>query len=111
MKAFLHFTSDICVKYFPEIFAGRFDVVSDIDDAEVVIVDGVVGLQKALAESECDVWVNLVDIGSTFTNFGGFDALVAAKKNNPRIKIYDAFGRQGCDRDPIDFVKLIKSFE
>ena len=109
-KAFLHFTSEICVKFFPQIFAQVFEIVDDIDDAELVITDGVIGLQKALAESECEIWINLVDIGRTFTDFGGFPALVALKNKNPRIKIYDAFSREGSDGDPLDFVKLIKTF-
>ena len=111
MKAFLYFTSEICTKFFPEIFAQRFDIVDDIDDAEVVIVDGVVGLQKALAESECEIWVNLADIGFSFTQFGGFEALVAVKNKNPRVKIYDVFGRDGSDGDALDFVKHVKTFE
>ncbi len=109
-KAFLYFTNEICVKFFPAIFSARFDIVDDIDDAELIIVDGVVGLQKALAESECEVWINLVDIGPSFTNFGGFDELVRVKKENQRVKIYDMFGREGSDGDPIDFVELIKTF-
>lgn len=110
-KAFLYFTSEISAKFFPEIFAQRFNIVNDIDDAEVVIVDGVIGLQKALAESECEIWISLADIGSSLTQFGGFKALVAVKEKNPRVKIYDVFGREGSDGDPIDFLTLIEQFD
>lgn len=109
-KTFLHFTSEIFAKYLPQIFEQRFDIVDDIDDAELVITDNVVGLQKALAESECEIWANLADVGSSFTQFGGFPALVALKNKNPRIKIYDVFGREGSDGDALDFGKLIETF-
>jgi hypothetical protein len=94
-QVFLHFTSEIFAKFFPKIFEQRFDVVD---------------LQKALAESECEIWINLADIGLSFTQFGGFPALVAIKNKNPRIKIYDVFGREGSDGDALDFGKLLETF-
>jgi len=109
-KVYLYLTSELLMRHGPSAFQKRFNIVDDIDDAEIVVVDGVVGLQKALAESECEIWVNLVDVGKTLADFGGFEALVVLKNKNPRVKIYDAFGREGCDGDYLDFMGLVETF-
>lgn len=108
-NVYVHFVSDVFSK-FGAALTKNFQVVVEISEAEIIIVDNLMGLQNALMKTkEVEIWMPFATADDKFEKEFGFKKLVAIKQANPRIKLYDAFGREGSDGDALNFMELINN--